>query len=199
MLVVVLDKMKTISKEEFLEEKEFYLNEIRSGKVFIYPTDTIYGIGCIGAHSNSIEKIREIKQRSGKPFSIIVPSKDWIEENCELREDKKEQLSKLPGKFTFIIKLKNKNIVAKESLIRDFEAIGVRIPDNWFAEFIGENDLTFVTTSVNVSGEPSLLKKEDLKKEIEKKVDYFIDCGPLENSSSTVIDLTKDDEEILRG
>ncbi|MFH1290609.1 MAG: Sua5/YciO/YrdC/YwlC family protein, partial [Nanoarchaeota archaeon] len=53
--------MKILDKDQFLEQESFFLGEIKNGKIFIYPTDTIYGIGCIATNSEAIKKIRKIK------------------------------------------------------------------------------------------------------------------------------------------
>ena len=100
-------KMKTLTKKEFLQNQNFYLKQIQKGKIFIYPTDTIYGIGCITSNKKSVAKIRKIKQRNTKPFSIIIPNKKWIKENCITKPTHQEYINKLPGKYTFIFKLKN--------------------------------------------------------------------------------------------
>ena len=54
-----------------------------SKEIFIYPTDTIYGIGCNAKNTKLVEKIRKIKQRDKKPFSIIAPNIDYILKNSE--------------------------------------------------------------------------------------------------------------------
>ena len=64
---------KTIKLQDFLDQQDFYIQEAKSGKIFIYPTDTIYGIGAIYTPEN-VEKILIIKQRDPKKtFSIIAP------------------------------------------------------------------------------------------------------------------------------
>lgn len=188
--------MKLITKKQLLENSRFYLNEILDGKIFIYPTDTIYGIGCIATNSESIKKIREIKQRDKKPFSIIVPNKKWIQDNCLANHE--EFLEKLPGKFTFIFKLINQEAVNKKELIGDLEAIGVRIPNHWFAEFLSLNNITFVTTSANISGQPAIKEISELDGEIKQKVDYIIDEGILDNSPSEIYNLSGDTPIKLR-
>jgi len=65
-----------ISKQQFLNNKKVYIKKIKQGSVFIYPTDTIYGLGCISTNKKSINKIKELKQRTNKPFSIIVKEID---------------------------------------------------------------------------------------------------------------------------
>ena len=190
--------MKILTKEEFLDKEEFYHKEIEKGKIFVYPTDTIYGLGCDAIQPKAIKRIREIKQRDEKPFSIIVPDKKWIFEHCVIKKDHEKYLEKLPGKFTLIIKLKNKANIAKKELIGDFETIGVRIPDNWFAEFLTRQKLVFVTTSVNLSGQKPIKNISELNAEIADKVDYAIDCGELNGKPSTLIDLTKEEVEIIK-
>lgn len=188
--------MKTITKKEFLEKKEFFLEEIEKGKIFVYPTDTIYGIGCDATNSKSVLKIREIKKRDEKPFSVIAPSKNWILDNCLINSEN-DWLKKIPGKFTLILKLTRKNCVAEEVNSRK-ETLGVRIPDNWFAEVVSDFGKPFVTTSVNLSGEKPISSIEDLKEDLREEIDYFIDDGRLEGSPSTIVDLTEGEKVISR-
>jgi L-threonylcarbamoyladenylate synthase len=190
---------EVITKKEFLEKEEFYIGEIKKGKIFVYPTDTIYGIGCDASNAKSVKKIREIKKRDSKPFSLIVPGKEWIIDNCFVPEKFSGELEKLPGKYTLILKLKDDMEVAKKELVGDFDTIGVRIPGNWFAEFLGRNGLVFVTTSVNISGEEAIKKVGGLKEEISEKVDYVIDYGVLDGSASVLVDLSGEEvREIKR-
>ena len=102
--------MQTLSKEELELRIEEVVNKIKEGKLFIHPTDTIYGIGCDATNPHAVEKVKELKKRpKNSALSIIAPSKDWIRENCELTKEATEWLGKLPGPYTLILKLKNKN------------------------------------------------------------------------------------------
>ncbi|MEK6951697.1 MAG: Sua5/YciO/YrdC/YwlC family protein, partial [Nanoarchaeota archaeon] len=91
-----------ISKQEFIKNKKEFIKKIKHGSIFIYPTDTIYGLGCISINKRSINKIKQLKQRTNKPFSIIVPSKNWILKNCKSNKNLKMYLKKIPGKYTLI-------------------------------------------------------------------------------------------------
>lgn len=187
-----------ITRKELERNLDFYKNEILSGKIFIYPTDTIYGIGCIANNLNSVSKIKEIKKRDkNKPLSIIVPSFEWIYNNCHVFENHEDYLKKLPGPYTFILNMKNDNSISS-NINKSTNSVGVRIPNNWFAQFISNANVPFVTTSVNLSGEPFLTDIKDLNKSIENQVDYIIDDGILNGRPSTIIDLTQEEEKVIR-
>ncbi len=185
--------MRIVSKKEFIARRGFFIDEMIRGKIFIYPTDTIYGIGCNAQNPSSVKKIREIKKRDSKPFSIIAPSKDWILINCKVDLYKLKFLKKLPGPYTLILPIKNIYAFSKQDVVADLDAVGIRIPDNWFSNIISKSRTPFVTTSVNISGEPHLVRIKDLKKEIASQVDYIIDCGKLDGKPSTLFDLSKGD------
>jgi L-threonylcarbamoyladenylate synthase len=175
-----------------IDEKEI-LNSIRCGEIIIYPTDTIYGIGCNALNEEAVMKIREIKQRNDKPFSVIAPSKLWISNNFVI---KKSYLDKLPGPFTYVINAKKKNVVS--NAVVSGNKIGVRIPDYPFYEIIQKAKVPFVTTSVNVTGRKPYLAIRKIPRRIMNMVDIAIDAGTLDNSPSTVFDLTKELPIILR-
>ncbi len=177
--------------KELLKWKDRVLNELRNGKIAIYPTDTIYGIGCNALLSESVKKIREIKNRPDSPFSVIAPYREWISEKCEVDE---RFLDKLPGPFTFICRTKGK--VVCEEVNPGLENLGVRLPDNWFSTLIAEMDIPFVTTSVNKSGQPYMTSFEDIDHDIVNKVDFIIYDGPKEGRPSTILNFTKEEPEM---
>jgi len=177
-----------ISKQQFLNNKKVYIKKIKQGSVFIYPTDTIYGLGCISTNKKSINKIKELKQRTNKPFSIIVPSKTWILKNCKINKNLKKYFKKLPGKYTLILELKNKKL----SPNRNLSTIGIRIPKHWFSKIVKEIDMPIITTSVNISSERHMTSLKDLNKGIKSKVDFIIYLGRLNNKPSKIINLITD-------
>ena len=163
--------------------------EILAGKIFIYPTDTIYGIGCNALDEEAVEKIREIKCRDNKPFSIIAPSMEWIKENLIVNVEIEKYL---PGPYTIILKKKNPKFL---SWVSSTETLGIRIPKHPFCFQIQEAQVPFITTSVNKSGEIPSNKISEIKKEILNKTDYIIDAGELSGKPSTLI---KEGKEIER-
>ena len=107
--------MEVLTKEEFEGKTWHWYNQIKNNALFIYPTDTIYGIGCDATSEEAVKKLRNVKTRYTRPFSIIAPNKQWILENCVIGEKEKSWIDKLPGPYTLILKLKNKTAIAKET------------------------------------------------------------------------------------
>ncbi|MBS3079425.1 threonylcarbamoyl-AMP synthase [Candidatus Pacearchaeota archaeon] len=157
------------------------IQAIKQGYIFIYPTDTIYGLGCNAEDEQAVNQIKEIKQRDNKPLSIIAPSLKWINKHlivdCNLEKY-------LPGPYTIILKKKNPDFL---NWVSNTDSLGIRIPDNDFTKVIQKANLPFITTSVNLAGEPFLTKISDLKPEIKHKVDHIIDIGELNGRPSTLI------------
>ncbi|MBI2629894.1 threonylcarbamoyl-AMP synthase [Candidatus Pacearchaeota archaeon] len=168
-------------------EQELSKQELKQavieGKIFIYPTDTIYGIGCNALDEKAVNKIREIKHRDIKPFSVIAPSFDWINENLIVDTDL-DLRKYLPGKYTLILKKKNPSFLSNVSSL---ETLGVRIPDNDFTKKIQKINLPFITTSVNFSGQPPANKISEISSEILNQVDYIIDAGELSGKPSSLV------------
>ena len=189
--------MRVLSKEEFENQKDAIRTDlIENCPVFIYPTDTIYGIGCNALNKEAVEKIRDIKQRKNNPFSVIAPSKEWIDENCVINENVKDWIKRLPGPYTLILKTK-KQCVA-ENVAPGLDTLGVRIPDHWFTNFVNEAGIPIISTSVNKSNEDFMTSLDDLDSEIKSRVDFIINEGVKKTKPSRIIDLTDEEKVIER-
>ena len=181
--------MRVLSKEEFKQEKDIIRSKLKEeNTIFIYPTDTIYGIGCNALNKEAVERIRKTKQRKESPFSVIAPSKEWIAKNCKMNENAEEWIKKLPGPYTLILKTKE-DCVAK-NVAPGLKTLGVRIPNHWFSDFVKEINIPIVSTSVNISGEGFMTSLEDLDDDIKAKVDFIIYDGPKQGKPSKIVDLT---------
>ena len=180
--------MRILTKEEFLLEKIQLFEEILDDAVFIYPTDTIYGIGCNAADEQAVRRLRELKGRSTNPFSVIAPSTEWIMGNCILNEKQEEYLELLPGPYTLILKTKN-HPVAK-SVNQGLNTLGVRIPDHWISEAVKELGVPIITTSANKAGNEYMTSLEDLDESIKNNVRFIVYEGEKEGKPSKIIDLT---------
>lgn len=183
--------MELLTKAELQLRFAEIAERIQNGAVFIYPTDTIYGIGCNALDKKAVDKVRKLKERPTNPFSILVPSKEWISENCEMTKEAKEWLNKLPGPYTLVLKLKNKNAIAK-SVNQGEETIGLRIPQHWFNSIVYELRFPIVTTSANRSGRPFMTSIDDLDSTIKDGVDFIIYEGEKKGRPSKIVNLVEE-------
>jgi len=186
--------MECITKEQFDQRPQHYLGVLRT-TVFIYPTDTIYGIGCNALDEQLVQRIRELKGREEKPFSIIAPSKEWIRQHCVVDARAEHWLEQLPGPYTLILKLKNRHAVAA-AVNGGAETIGVRIPAHWISDVVQKLDIPIVTTSANISGEKNMTSTEDLAPAIANGVSLLLYDGPLHGRPSTIVRLDTPETEI---
>ncbi len=180
--------------KDFESKKEEIKKRILNGEVFIYPTDTIYGIGCDATNLDSVIKLRLLKDLPGeKPMSVIAPSKQWIIDNCVIDERAEDWLDKLPGSYTLVIKMKNKKCIAK-NVNYGTDALGVRIPDHWISSLCAEMNIPIVTTSANMFSHKVMTCVDDLDKHL--KVDFVIDEGELVGKPSTIVFLDGDKVDV---
>ena len=179
-----------IKKKDLFQDIDKWRKELRR-KIFIHPTDTIYGIGGNATSHKVVESIRNIKNRPINPFNIIAPSKEWIRKNFYVDERIERYLKKLPGPYTLILPIKNEKAIAS-NVAPGLRTAGVRIPDHWISSFVEKLGFPIITTSVNKTGEEYMTCLRDLDPEIREKVDYIIYEGVLKGKPSTLIHLERD-------
>ncbi len=190
--------MKELSKEEFEMDLPQYTDRILNNEtLFIYPTDTIYGIGCDATNCDALKKLRSVKSRYTMPFSVIAPSKDWIQENCIVGEKEQAWIDKLPGAYTLILKLRNTDAVCRECN-NDLGTIGVRIPQHWISKVVTQIGKPIVTTSANLTGGYYMTSMDDLDPKIKAHVEFCVYEGEIKGHPSTLVDLTKDELDIIK-
>jgi L-threonylcarbamoyladenylate synthase len=164
---------------------------IRAGKIFVYPTDTVYGLGCDATNQEAVEQVRAIK-KSGQPFSVIAPSKEWIRQRLIVRFP--EYLDRLPGPYTLIFRMRQRVVPDAVST----HTLGVRIPDHPLVALLQETGLPFLTTSCNIHGALPAVSVRAIARGLLGKADIVIDGGLLTTPPSTVIDLTGARPKVLR-
>ena len=171
---------------------------LKSGGVIIYPTDTVYGLGCDIFNPEAIDKIYKIKQKSKNTgVSFICPDLKEISKYA-IVEDYAYRIMKklLPGAYTFV--LRATKFVPKEVLPKR-KTVGIRIPNNEFClKMVKELGHPIVSTSVNISGEEEYSDPEEMEKVFGDKVDLIIDAGILPKEPSTVVSLIDGEPVVLR-
>ena len=173
---------------------------LRAGGIVIYPTDTVYGIGCSVEIKAAIEKIHLIKrQRPDRPFSFVCSDLTHISEYAHVSNTAFTTMKRLiPGPYTFILPATKMRSLPK-ILISRRKTVGIRVPDSMVAQaIVKELGHPILSTSVTTDeGKP--LSDPDLIAELfNTRVDLIIDGGILHSELSTVIDLTKDTPEVVR-
>jgi len=175
---------------------------LRKGGLIIYPTDTIYGLGCDITNPKAIEKICRI--RGIKPekanFSFICHDlshiADYIKpiDNTTFRVLKKA----LPGPFTFIFNASNN---VPKLLSSNKKTVGIRVPDNNIARCIVK-ELGNPILSTSIKDDDELIEystdPELIHEKYENLVDLVIDGGYGDNEASTVVDCTNGEFEVIR-
>lgn len=166
------------------------------GRVIIFPTDTVYGIGTKIFDIEGINRIYRIKNRpENKPLACLCASLKQIEEIAVVDESAKKLIEAfLPGALTLILEAKD---IVKNSI--GYETIGVRIPNSKLALSILNENGPMLTTSVNDSGEPPINSYDEIKAKYEKDVEEIYDIdSPLLEIPSTVVKLTDSGIVVLR-
>ena len=167
-----------------------------AGRVIIFPTDTVYGIGTKIRDIDGIERIYAIKHRpKEKPLACLCASLEQIKEIAEVDSVSEKLINKfLPGGFTLILKSKDEihNLIG-------YPTIGVRIPNHELALKILEENGPMLTTSVNESGAVPLNEYDEIVKEYDGLVDKIYDTTTESmNKPSTVVLVTNGEVKILR-
>lgn len=157
---------------------------LKEGKVGIIPCDTIYGISTTVTKEGS-EKIYEIKNRPQNKSFIVLMTKDQVEKSGLIVE--RDILSLWPCALTAVLSYP------------DGSTLAVRVPSDEYLLSLLELSGPIYSTSVNISGEPSLLTYSDILPRFNDKVDFIVKADISgDGKSSTLIDATKKPYRILR-
>ena len=172
---------------------------VKSGGVIVYPTDTIYGIGCNPYNDKSVERIFKIKGRNkNKPLPILASNIQDIEKIVSLGKiGKLLARTYWPGALTIISPIIDENISTKVTSGK--MSIGVRIPNNKCILSLLRHCKYLVGTSANKSGEnPSKNPSEIISSPLHG-FDALLDGGTVEGGvESTIVDLTDFTPKIIR-
>ncbi len=170
---------------------------IEKGGIIIFPTDTVYGIGCNPYNENAVKKIYKIKSRTKlKSLPVLAYSLDVVKEIALIDEFTEKIIEKYwPGPLTLILKLTDQKL--KKSLNLG-NKIAVRIPDSKCTLKLLEKCRLLVGTSANISGNSSYTNPNDCIKNI-KNYDIFLNGGIITSKGeSTIIEIENEGIKIIR-
>ena len=173
------------------------IKKIKDGGIIVFPTDTVYGIGCDPYNKKTISRLYEIKKRKKtKPFPILGISKTELEKIAEFNTLEEKIAEKFwPGQVTLVLKVKDEKI--RQSLCLD-KKIAVRVPNNQCVLSLLKECKLLVGTSANISGTTPFTDPNECSKNL-TKYDLLIDGGIIPSQSeSTIVEIVGDDIKILR-
>lgn len=183
--------MKTVSFPDFLNQQAFFLEQAQQGKIFVYPTDTIYGIGAM-VNPKSIFQIYKAKQRQdNKHYSIIAPSFTWIKtyfkNTGDIETQQKQRQFQFPWRGVTILLEPNAQYKEQAKLLSWNNLIGVRLIQHPFQNFVKKLWQAFITTSANLSWQKNITHINDIAEQMKQDIDYIIDDGTHDGKASVVI------------
>lgn len=174
---------------------------LKEGGLVIYPTDTVYGLGCDITNTKALERIAKIKgiKLEKANFSFVCNDLSNISDYVKSLDTSSFKILKraLPGPYTFI--LEGNNNLPKE--FKKKKTVGIRVPDNNIAlELVKQLGNPIVSTSIYDDDEliEYTTDPELIFEKWQNKVDAVIDGGYGDNTASTIIDLTGNEPEVIR-
>ena len=172
---------------------------IRGGGVVIYPTDTVYGIGCDVFNEKAVERVFEIKQREEKPMPILCSSLDDVSKVGYVDESLYNlAIATWPGAVSIITR-KSPRLPSK--VTAGLDKVAVRIPAHFIPlEIVRLAGVPIVGTSANISGRPPALSHEEIDKSILELCDALLQGGrAYVGVSSTVLEpVEKNKVKVIR-
>ena len=185
-----------------IDEIKKTIEILRNGGVILYPTDTIWGLGCDATNPAAVQKVYDLKRRAEtKSMLILVDSPAKLQAYVEEIPDMAWDLIELTTKPLTIIYPGAKNLAS--NLTGDDRTIGIRVTSEEFSKRLCEMfRKPIVSTSANISGEKSPTRFSEISDEIKNAVDYVVNYRQNETTpaqASSIIKLgTGNQIEIIR-
>lgn len=179
------------------------LEALHNGKTLLYPTDTIWGIGCDATNAAAVEKIYAIKKRDhSKSMLILCADESMVLQYISHPNAKALQLLLHSERPTTVIFPLERNHGLAPNLPASDNTIGIRIPKHGFCqELLQAFGKPLVSTSANFSGEPSPACYGDISEELKHRIDFLVPDLPQYEShnsqGSTILKVTPENEILV--
>jgi tRNA threonylcarbamoyl adenosine modification protein (Sua5/YciO/YrdC/YwlC family) len=171
---------------------------LKNGGIIIYPTDTVYGIGCDIFNKDALERIFNIKNDgNSKLFSFVCSNLKDIARYAKVSDYAYRTMKHLlPGPYTFILpaaKLVPKKLWSKR------KTVGIRVPNNNITlKLVEELGNPIISTSTTNRKGNMIYDPFEIKNIFNTQVDLMLSMGPIIGEPSTVVDLSEEEPEVLR-
>ncbi len=174
------------------------VSALRHGGIVVYPTDTLYGLGADIFNDEAVKQVFTIKQRPLQlPLPVAIPNKKWFQKLVFTDAVAEKLVDRfLPGPLCLVLPKKVDDL---EVLCSNQDSLAIRIPDHPVALQLLSMFGPITATSANIHGEPTQHTINDIRMQFtDKSVDWYLDGGCLQGSSSTIVDLTRQSPQIIR-
>ena len=176
------------------EELKKACDIIRKGGIILYPTDTIWGIGCDATHTEAVQRIYDLKQRpDSRSMLVLLDAPEYLTHYVRELPDIALELIELSVKPLTIIYSGAQNVAP--NLIAPDGSLGIRITRETFSQQLCRRmKKPLVSTSANISGQAAPANFSEIREEILRGVDYVVDYRRQEkqkNQASSIIQLGK--------
>ncbi len=171
---------------------------VKRGGLVVYPTETVYGLGCDPLNIRAVERIFEVKGEREKPLPVLASDIEHVEKIAYLSEKVRRVVDRFwPGPLTLVLP---KTTILPGIVTSNLDSVGVRVPmHNIAIQLIHLSNGLLVGTSANKTGESPPRSAQEAANQIGDEVDIIIDGGPTTYGlPSTIVDLTSERPIILR-
>ena len=180
------------------KDVQLAVNFLNKGNVIVYPTDTLYGLGCDIFNKNAVNRIYKIKNlQKHKPLSIICSDFKQLSEFATVSNSAFRTMKELlPGPYTCILKATNK---VPKLLISKQRTLGIRIPNSTFiTKVVKEFGNPIITTSLTDFNDDYISEPTELYHHYKNQIDILFSSEKSSSTPSTVIDLTGNEPVLIR-
>jgi len=171
---------------------------LRRDGVIAYPTDTLFGLGCLASRKKAVDRVLQIKGRNPKkPMSILCSDMEMFCRYTRHLDTPTFRLLKqlLPGPYTVLLPASRE----VPRYLQNKQVVGLRIPDHPFCRaLVARLGEPIITTSVALPDQPVLNTAWEIEEEQGHALDLVVDCGQPLGIHSTIIDLSGDEPALLR-
>jgi len=172
---------------------------VKNGGIIIYPTDTVYGLGCSIFNKKAMQRLYKIKKMNPKkPLTFVCANQTEIQEysNGIPTHVFKFLRRKLPGPYTFVFKASK---IVPKMMLTPRKTVGFRWPDHPIANrIVSTLGHPILSSSLRISEDELYDDPHDIHEKYKKKVDLIVDGGSIFAENSTIIDFSLEEARITR-
>lgn len=171
---------------------------LRRDGIIAYPTDTLFGLGCLISRKKAVDRIQALKRRDPrKPMSILCADFEMLCRYTRHLDTPTFRLLKqlLPGPYTVLLPASRE----VPRYLQNKQTVGLRIPDHTFCRALTRLLAEpIITSSASLEGEAPIQSAWEIEEELGHALDLVVDCGEPVGTHSTVLDLTGDEPQLVR-